>query len=155
MENLEYRMYGFVPYNISDIQKGIQYGHGVVEYSLINGNDDDYIKWSVKDKTSIILNGGTTNNNEDKLGSLNIKTNMLDAFGVKYATFEEPDLGDQLSAVVFLLDERVWDVKKYPSPPDVIVHGVKTQPNNCSYVENMGGPNIYELRKYIVKHKLA
>ena len=29
---LKYRMYGLVPYNISPIQQGIQFGHGVVEY---------------------------------------------------------------------------------------------------------------------------
>ena len=30
--NLEWRMYGMVPYNISEIQKGIQFGHAVVEF---------------------------------------------------------------------------------------------------------------------------
>ena len=29
--DLEYRMYGFVPYNLSPIQQGIQFGHAVVE----------------------------------------------------------------------------------------------------------------------------
>ena len=33
MNKLELRMYGFVPYNLSPIQQGIQYGHAVVEYS--------------------------------------------------------------------------------------------------------------------------
>ena len=32
-EDLEWRMYGIVPYNISDIQKGIQFGHAVQEYN--------------------------------------------------------------------------------------------------------------------------
>ena len=32
-EELEWRMYGIVPYNISDIQKGIQFGHAVQEYN--------------------------------------------------------------------------------------------------------------------------
>ena len=32
-DNLELRMYGLVPYNISPIQQGIQFGHAVVEYS--------------------------------------------------------------------------------------------------------------------------
>lgn len=57
-----YRMYGFVPYNISEIQKGIQYGHAVVEYSNAHAKDTDYKQWSTVDKTFIILNGGTTNN---------------------------------------------------------------------------------------------
>lgn len=29
---MEYRMYGLVPYNLSPIQQGIQFGHAVVEY---------------------------------------------------------------------------------------------------------------------------
>ena len=32
MGRLELRMYGLVPYNISPIQQGIQFGHAVVEY---------------------------------------------------------------------------------------------------------------------------
>lgn len=63
---LTYRMYGFVPYNISEIQKGIQYGHAVVEYSNAHAKDADYKQWSTVDKTFIILNGGTTNNGSVK-----------------------------------------------------------------------------------------
>jgi hypothetical protein len=114
---LEYRMYGLVPYNISPIQQGIQFGHAVVEYSLINGSDKDYIQWSTKDKTFIILNGGTTNKsvvNGDVVGTLNQHKNKLREYGVKVASFYEPDLGDQLTAVVFLVDERYYDFKKYP-----------------------------------------
>ena len=33
MENRTYRMYGMVPYNILEIQKGIQFGHAVQEYN--------------------------------------------------------------------------------------------------------------------------
>lgn len=36
IEKLKYRMYGLVPYNISPIQQGIQFGHGVVEYMMNN-----------------------------------------------------------------------------------------------------------------------
>jgi len=38
----EYRMYGLVPYNISEIQKGIQFGHAVVEYAQKHFKDADY-----------------------------------------------------------------------------------------------------------------
>lgn len=41
MKNVEsktYRMYGLVPYNISPIQQGIQYGHAVVEYLTLLKN---------------------------------------------------------------------------------------------------------------------
>ena len=44
MENkLELRMYGFVPYNISEIQKAIQFGHAVVEYGLENFHTNEYL----------------------------------------------------------------------------------------------------------------
>jgi len=43
MNKHKQRMYGLVPYNISPIQQGIQFGHAVVEYSLYH-NDDVYDK---------------------------------------------------------------------------------------------------------------
>lgn len=124
MKHLEYRMYGLVPYNISPIQQGIQYGHAVVEYSLYaNALPTDhpariaYDRWASHDKTFIILNGGTTNSRRfegDYVGSLNRHEHSLRLTGIHVANFHEPDLGDQLTAVVFLVDERVFDKKKYP-----------------------------------------
>ena len=71
IEKLKYRMYGLVPYNISPIQQGIQFGHGVVEYLMNNFNKPETQYWAHDDKTFIILNGGTTNNFEESLGTLN------------------------------------------------------------------------------------
>jgi len=115
-EKVKYRMYGLVPYNISPIQQGIQFGHAVVEYGLEYGHksDDPYLQWARNDKTFIILNGGTTNRNEDHWGTLNQSVLELGRLRVQYTTFYEPDLGDQLTAIVFLVDERVWDKDKYP-----------------------------------------
>lgn len=114
--NLEYRMYGMVPYNLSPIQQGIQFGHAVVEYGLHNYTDDDYQEWANNHKTFIILNGGTTNlgNQHRGKGTLNQHYDKLLIEGIKVATFYEPDLGDQLTAICFLVDERVWDREKYP-----------------------------------------
>lgn len=114
MERLEQRMYGLVPYNISPIQQGIQYGHAVVEYGLNNFHSQDYLNWAKYDKTFIILNGGTTNSNPERLGTLNTHAELLKNKGMSTAEFIEPDLGDQLTAVVFLVDERVYDREKYP-----------------------------------------
>jgi hypothetical protein len=110
----EWRMYGLVPYNLSEIQKGIQFGHAVVEYSrLINTFSDStinaYDKWVKHNKTFIILNGGTTNNNPLRLGSLNQHLNTLIENGIDVATFYETDLGDQLTAVVFLVNNVVYN----------------------------------------------
>ena len=53
--NLEYRMYGLVPYNLSPIQQGIQFGHGVVEYMMEHMNKPETQIWANRDKTFIIL----------------------------------------------------------------------------------------------------
>lgn len=109
-KRLEQRMYGFVPYNLSDIQKGIQFGHAVVEYQLKFGKNKEYLDWAKNDKTFIILNGGTTN---DTSGTINALQEELNSLGIKFATFREPDLNNALTGVVFLLDERVWNKEKY------------------------------------------
>ena len=116
IEDLELRMYGFVNYQLSGtIHAGIQFGHAVVEYGLTYGNTSEYKQWAEDDKTFIILNGGTTNNNEYRLGSLN-KTllNITTNSDIRVSAFHEPDLGDQLTAFVFLVDKRVWDRENYP-----------------------------------------
>lgn len=117
MKNVEskiYRMYGLVPYNISPIQQSIQYGHAVVEYLNKYFNEPDCTEWRLNDKTFIILNGGTTNKSWQDLGTLNKHANTLETFGIRTAKFFEPDLGNQLTAVVFLVDERVYDKKMWP-----------------------------------------
>jgi hypothetical protein len=127
---LELRMYGLVPYNISPIQQAIQFGHAVVEYGqMIKGKTQleiIYNDWANNWKTFIILNGGTTNHKtslEDGLpfGSLNNHLLTLIDNGVEFAQFNEPDLGDQLTSVVFIVDERVFNRKKYPDFEDWVI----------------------------------
>lgn len=135
-QKLELRMYGLVPYNISPIQQAIQYGHAVVEYgqmvkmpqslSKMNINASCvYDDWADNWKTFIILNGGTTNHRsvDDGLpfGTLNNHVLTLDENRIDFATFNEPDLGDQLTAVVFIVDERVFNRKKYPDFEEWII----------------------------------
>lgn len=118
MSNRTYRMYGLVPYNLSPIQQGIQFGHAVVEYGLENFESPEYQKWAKEDKTFIILNGGTTNmrydENDNHIGSLNNHRQTLFDEGINFSSFFEPDLGDQLTAVVFLVDDRVFDKVTWP-----------------------------------------
>lgn len=132
-EKLELRMYGLVPYNISPIQQAIQFGHAVVEYGqkmkyLGEHNQSlntQYNDWADNWKTFIILNGGTTNNRTDEVGlpfgTLNNHVLSLMQNKINFATFNEPDLGDQLSAIVFLVDERVFNRKKYPDFEDWLI----------------------------------
>jgi len=131
---LELRMYGLVPYNISPIQQAIQFGHAVVEYSqkmkYLGENkqslNTQYNDWADNWKTFIILNGGTTNHktsleNGLPFGSLNNHLLTLMDNGIEFASFNEPDLGDQLTAVVFIVDERVFNRKKYPDFEDWVI----------------------------------
>jgi hypothetical protein len=133
-KKLELRMYGLVPYNISPIQQAIQFGHAVVEYGQkmkkLPFNDIEVTKkyddWADNWKTFIILNGGTTNHKtslEDGLpfGSLNNHLLTLMDNNIEFAQFNEPDLGDQLTAVVFIVDERVFNKKKYPDFEDWVI----------------------------------
>ena len=170
---LEYRMYGLVPYNISPIQQGIQFGHAVVEYAQIVKQlppyEKIYNKWAKKDKTFIILNGGTTNNNTDSLGTLNKHMLTLDANDVHYAEFYEPDLGEQLTAVVFLVDERVFNRELYPDfQEEKLPYGVRkpskkaqieleerNESNYQKWVEKIGGPKNAFLREFLKPLRLA
>lgn len=160
MNKLEQRMYGLVPYNLSPIQQGIQFGHAVVEYSLNHYSyteqkgSNPYSQWAHYNKTFIILNGGTTNDNIINPGTLNIAQAELHAMGVELATFHEPDLGDQLTAVVFLVDERVWDREKYPPYDEAFAHG----PSEKNYYKELFGEDaekIVELRRFLSRFKLA
>ena len=135
MENnatdFEWRMYGITPYNISEIQKGIQYGHAVQEYNNLmfqNKNFytdatepekfliDGFDKWREEDKTFMVMSGGTTNDDiEDKFyGSMNRSVEELRSMGITIGLFREPDLGNQISGVVFLADERCFKKRPYP-----------------------------------------
>ena len=150
-------MYGLVPYNISPIQQGIQFGHAVVEYGLEYGHksDDPYLQWARNDKTFIILNGGTTNRNEEHWGTLNQSVLELGRLRVQYTTFYEPDLGDQLTAIVFLVDDRVWDKEKYPEYDlNIALEGI----GEITHYKNLFGEDyekVLEMRKFLSNYKLA
>jgi hypothetical protein len=123
IEYLELRMYGLVPYNISEIQKGIQFNHANDNYSVEYANDVDYLTFRREWKTNIILNGGTSNEghavrqgfrNERYYGTMQKYLTELKDHDIKVATFYEPDLNSMLSAICFLVDERVFNKELYP-----------------------------------------
>ena len=160
MENLELRMYGLVPYNISPIQQGIQFGHAVVEYGrLCDGIKKQqalYNDWADNWKTFIILNGGTTNTKTSlsdgmPLGSLNKHMFTLLEIGIPFATFYEPDLGDQLTAIVFIIDERVFNKTKYPDP--VLMDEFETDWTEGIKEEELD--RIFKLREFLSNFRLA
>jgi len=143
MEKLELRMYGFVNYQLTDIQKGIQFAHSIVEYGLENFHSVEYLDWAKFWKTVILLNGGTTNNNSERLGTLNQTYNTLIENDVICSSFNEPDLGDQMTAICFIVDERVFNRKKYLEFGDWIME------NHFSYIQDtmMSESKIERMRK--------
>jgi len=153
----EYRMYSLVPYNISPIQQGIQALHGVVEYSQKHFKDADYQEWAKHHKTFIILNGGTTNNGfTDNQGSMQNYKDLLIDNGIKHSVFHEPDLNDALTAVVFLVDERVFDKKKYPDCEELAFDFEKENPQyKKQWEKSIGGKKNVFLREFLSKLRLA
>lgn len=111
-KELKQRMYGFVMYQLgATIHAGIQFGHAKDEFSIFHGNTKEYKRWLHKDKVYVILNGGTTNK---KFGTMQANIKELKRMGIKHSTFKEEDMDNILTAVAFLVDERVFDKKKYP-----------------------------------------
>ena len=111
----QYRMYAMVLRQLSPMQKGIQSLHAVVEYSekMKSGNIDvnikkAYNKWAKEDKTMIVLDAGTS------VDLINAIYELIQ-LNVPHAVFYEPDLYGMNTVVCFLADERVFDVKTYPS----------------------------------------
>ena len=171
-KNLEKRMYFLTMYNISEIQKGIQCGHAQMEYSLENWKDEQFQDWAKNWKTWIVLNGGTSNNGGHlhlgKEGSMEQHKIALDENNVINATFLEPDLNDALSAIAFVVDERVFNRKDYP---DFIQHLAQTgqtikydftteieleyPKEYAKWVELMGGRSNVFLKEFLTKFRLA
>jgi hypothetical protein len=161
MENLELRMYGLVPYNLSPIQQGIQFGHSVVEYSLKSQYKKLYNEWASHWKTFIILNGGTTNTTIQNLGSMNNHLKTLYENNIEFSSFYEPDLGDQLTAITFIVDERVFNYEKYPD----YIEWLEKQDRGTQmlwmsdseeiWVEFIGGKKNVFLREFLKQFKLA
>ena len=166
-------MYGLVPYNISEIQKGIQYGHAVVEYGISFFNDTQYQDWARNWKTFMILNGGTSNHthnrygNTEYVGSMETHLKTLIDNGVKVSTFYEPDLNDMLSGIVFIVDERVFNTEKYPDFNFEYGKNFQTLPltptfqdenekmNWDKWVETLGGEQNLFLRYFLRNFRLA
>jgi hypothetical protein len=129
MEELALRMYFFVPYNISEIQKSIQAGHSSLEYAYKFGETNLFKNFMENHKTWIILNGGTTRTNIESPGSMQEILSSIFVFNeqhpdykIKYSIFHEPDLNDAMTAICFICDERVWNYKDYPDFVDYMIN---------------------------------
>lgn len=157
---MEYRMYGLVARSLSDMQKAIQFGHAVVEYELLSRNSSEirqmYDDWAYDGKTFIILNGGSTNSQSLRRGTLQENFEFLESNGIIVAPFFEPDVNDAMTAFVFLVDERVWNKEKYPDYiPLPIPDFDEELTHHQEWVEGIGGRKNEILREFLPRFKLA
>ena len=120
-KDLEKKIYVFVPYNISDKQKGIQALHAAQKYDRKYEGSIMLQDFIDNHMTCIMLDGGTTNSHPGRLGTLNLILMAIVDFNnssekeyIPYSFFEEPDINDALTAVAFIADERVFDFDTYP-----------------------------------------
>lgn len=119
-ENMELALkaYYFVPYNISQMQMGIQAGHAGWRYARKFFENPQTWEFVDNHETTIILDGGTTNSRRDldgiALGTMNQIADALAENEIPFTFFEEPDINDALTALCFIADERVFDKEKYP-----------------------------------------
>ena len=161
------RMYFFVPYNISEIAKGIQAGHAALEYARKFSTTDLFKEFVSEHKTWIILNGGTTNDQRDfegiAQGTLNQIADQLQENDIPFSFFREPDLNDALTALCFIVDERVFNTVDYPSFDEFIQNKVENDGESIfmgydAYLneyDDLYGEKTRFLKELILTKKLA
>ncbi len=156
-KRLKYRMYFLVPYNLSDIQKGIQAGHAALEYSVKYKDDKEFTDFVFWDKTWIILNGGTCNDGHlgNKKGTMNEMFYDIKSKGIKHSTFYEEDINSALTAICFLADERVWDFETYPDLDFNKIDKINIVEEYKHWEYKLGGDKNVFLRDLIRNKKLA
>lgn len=165
-EVLRQRMYHLVLYNISPIQQGIQSYHAGIEYALIYWKTKEFQRWAKKDKTVIVLNGGTSNKEGKSVydetfeitnfGSMEKHLHTLGTNDILCTPFYEPDLNNATTAIAFLADERVWDKEKYPDPERKMIGG-KEYSDKIFYEDmtNLYGEDVAFLRIFLSPFRLA
>jgi hypothetical protein len=119
----EQRMCSVALRHLSGIQKGIQSAHAIVDFSLKYGDTAEYQRWAKKDKTLYVLESHSTDQLEEAY-------NELRKLKVPVEKFIEPDMGNCITAITFLLDEPVWNTKDYPdgkTPTDLAVRRIKNR----------------------------
>jgi hypothetical protein len=149
------RMYFLVMYNISGIQQGIQSIHANNAFIKKYGLTPEFLQWINNDETVIILNGGTsrTSKRVSEIGTMQKYEKELMKNNIKYAVFHEPDLNNALSAIAFLVDERVWDKKNYPDYDERSILDKKMSIKQ--YFKKIGNKENDFLKNFLKNFKLA
>ena len=155
--NLELRMYSLVMYNLSPIQQAIQAYHATIEATnnFHNPNsisESEFKDWAKNWKTVIILNGGSSVTMKEHRDTLWIND-------IGFSDFREPDLNDSLSAISFIVNERVFNKIKYPDYllENTNIIGMTTEKDHKYdlWVESIGGAKNSFLRNWVKNFRLA
>ena len=117
-----YRFYTFINFYLSSIQQGIQSAHLVSElfakYSIISLEREVIQTWAQRDKTIIVLNGGTTENLTLDIKSAYEYSKLNREFCTPCVEFyeDEKSLGiyDKgiLTGFGIVVPEEMWDAKE-------------------------------------------
>lgn len=156
--SLKYRMYVLSLRQLSSINKACQGIHSALEYANKYHEDVEYRKYIQEDKTLIMLDGGI-------LSDLESIVDTLVANDIKYSYFMEPDLGNIITSVCFIADERVWDenyIKSYMEYYEFFSGFFNTDlqyedklPTYENWVEYIGGKKNEELIKILKGKRLS
>lgn len=153
-EKYTYRMYCFVERHLSPLDKGIQSAHSIVEYANVN-KIEEYTIWANRDKTIIILNGGTTIDLKKLDKELVLK-------GIPHSIFLEEDLDNAMTCVSILVDERVFNKINYPDYSPIINDNEpcyefieRERQRRQEWINNIGGEKNIYLRELISNYYLA
>ena len=143
----KYRMYSLVLRQLSPIQKGVQSTHSIVEYINKFYKSSEYIQWVNVDKTIIMLDGGTYPEMQEC-------RNILADLRVPYAAFYEEDLGNIMTSISFLVEDKVWDSKTYPAYEEDL-EDVSSESENPIWLIMMGGRRNLEFRNFLASKRLS
>lgn len=171
----EYRMYFFVPSNLSSLQQGIQTGQSVVEYAYRYGNEDDFRSFAFWDKTFIVLDGGTANTGYcgHELGTIDMYHKLLTENNIQHSIYVNSDLNEAITGICVLVEDKVWNYEKYPefreyllnAYKDNIIEHMRIQRNNdeqnikeynehyTHWIKSIGGEKNLFLRNFLRNKK--
>ena len=140
-------MYSLVLRQLSPIQKGVQSAHSIVEYASKFHKLTEYIQWATVDKTIIVLDGGTYPELKDC-------RDFLSSLKIPYAIFYEPDLGEIITSISFVVEDKVWNQREYPAFEDDLVDD-SSDSDTPEWLANMGGMNNLKLRNFLMSKRLS
>jgi hypothetical protein len=165
MKQDRYKMYFLVVNSLANLNKGIQCGHAALEYSVKYSESEDFKRFVFYDKTWVILNGGTSNHiyhdktienkiangtqikvafdetNESSIGSMEKSWNFLQENKIESVYFIEPDTNNMMTAICFLVPNRVFNRQEFPDFDKWIVNPLLNE--TLSPIEKIQLKEIY------------